>query len=144
MCVCSGQALPGPPILAVPAPVAAPGPMAPSVEPAAATPYLEVNGMVTPEVLMDDEEYKEVGPFLVPLIHVSQTLGAARRTSIMTAFFTFAGPSAAFHSLFLPSSDDRACRGVKSRFASIVRVPQQSASSTSCIALRHGYCERRR
>jgi hypothetical protein len=38
--------------------------MAPSVEPAAATPYLEVNGMVTPEVLMDDEEYKEVGPFL--------------------------------------------------------------------------------
>ena len=35
--------------------------MAPSVEPAAATPYLEVNGMVTPEVLMDDEEYKEVG-----------------------------------------------------------------------------------
>ena len=24
-------------------------------------PYLEVNGMVTPEVLMDDEEYKEVG-----------------------------------------------------------------------------------
>ena len=34
--------------------------MAPSIEPAAATPFLEVNGMVTPEVLMDDEEYNEV------------------------------------------------------------------------------------
>ena len=65
----AGQALPGPPGLppagmpmpsGVPAPAGAPVHMAPSVEPAAATPYLEVNGMVTPEVLMDDEEYKEV------------------------------------------------------------------------------------
>ena len=78
-----------------PAPAAAPGPMAPSVEPAAATPYLEVNGMVTPEVLMDDEEYKEVGPFL-PFDFTSQTLGAARRLSIMTASFTCVGPSGCF------------------------------------------------
>ena len=62
----TGQVLPGPPpLVPAPAPAAmpmgAPMQMAPSVEPAAATPYLEVNGMVTPEVLMDDEEYKEVG-----------------------------------------------------------------------------------
>jgi hypothetical protein len=30
----------------------------------------------------------------------------------MTASFTCGGPSAAFHSLFLPASDDRACRRV--------------------------------
>lgn len=46
--------------------------MAPSIEPAAATPYLEVNGMVTPEVLMDDEEYKEVMIFLFAA-HMAQS-----------------------------------------------------------------------
>ena len=59
----AGQVLPGPPAIApvaMPVPAGAPMHMAPSVEPAAATPFLEVNGMVTPEVLMDDEEYKEV------------------------------------------------------------------------------------
>ena len=59
----AGQVLPGPPAMAppsAPVPAGMPVHMAPSVEPAAATPYLEVNGMVTPEVLMDDEEYKEV------------------------------------------------------------------------------------
>ncbi len=34
--------------------------MAPSVEPAAPTRFLEVMGMVTPEVLADDVEYGEV------------------------------------------------------------------------------------
>lgn len=34
--------------------------MTPSVEPAAATTFLEVTGMVTPEVLTDDVEYGEV------------------------------------------------------------------------------------
>ena len=43
--------------------------MAPSVEPAAATPYLEVNGMVTPEVLMDDEEYREVSKSARSILH---------------------------------------------------------------------------
>ena len=59
----AGQVLPGPPAMApagMPVQTGAPMHMAPSIEPAAATPYLEVNGMVTPEVLMDDEEYKEV------------------------------------------------------------------------------------
>ena len=59
----SGQVLPGPPAMppaGASVPAGMPMHMAPSVEPAAATPYLEVNGMVTPEVLMDDEEYKEV------------------------------------------------------------------------------------
>ena len=35
--------------------------MAASVEPALATRYLEVTGMVTPDVLQDDTEYREVG-----------------------------------------------------------------------------------
>ena len=35
--------------------------MAASVEPGAPTQYLQVTGMVTPDVLADDEEYNEVG-----------------------------------------------------------------------------------
>lgn len=38
----------------------APVTMAPSVEPAQPTQYLQVTGMVTPEVLTDQEEYNEV------------------------------------------------------------------------------------
>lgn len=34
--------------------------MAASIEPASPTQYLQVTGMVTPEVLMDDVEYGEV------------------------------------------------------------------------------------
>ncbi len=38
----------------------APVNMAASVEPSAPTQYLQVTGMVTPDVLVDDEEYAEV------------------------------------------------------------------------------------
>ena len=41
--------------------------MAASVEPALATRYLEVTGMVTPEVLQDDTEYGEVGGLHTPV-----------------------------------------------------------------------------
>lgn len=41
--------------------LAGPQIMAASVEPALATRYLEVTGMVTPDVLQDDTEYREVG-----------------------------------------------------------------------------------
>ncbi len=53
-------------------PAGAPMQMAPSVEPAAATPYLEVNGMVTPEVLMDDEEYREVSNSVRSILHINR------------------------------------------------------------------------
>ncbi len=134
VCVRAGQVLPGPPAMAMPAPAAAPGPMAPSVEPAAATPYLEVNGMVTPEVLMDDEEYKEVRVTVLPSDVASRTSAAARWAFIVTASLTWAGPSAALHRRLLSALDARACRRACPEMES--GHPGRQGLSAGCLVLR--------